>query len=264
MAERLALIDAFTSTLLKGNPAAICLLRKAREALWMQAMAIELNQPATAFLQARKEENQYDCRWFSAKRELDLCGHGTLAATHFLAEEGLLQPGQTASFQTRGGHLSATHDGEWIELNFPSKSVVETETPAGLQVAIGENEILFTGQNDMDLLIELATEDAVRELTPNLERLASIDMRGLIVTARGNSPYDCVSRFFAPLMGIPEDQVTGSAHCALAPYWVAKLGKDRLLAYQASARGGELRLEPFADRIRIGGQATTVWRGSFV
>ena len=264
MADPLALIDAFTATLFKGNPAAVCLLRQAREAAWMQAMAIELNQPATAFLQPREESNHYDLRWFTAKRELDLCGHGTLAATHFLAEEGLLQVGQTASFHTRGGHLSATHDGEWVELNFPSRPVVETETPAGLQVAIGENEILFAGQNGLDLLIELATEDAVRELTPNLERLASIDMRGLIVTARGNSPYDCVSRFFAPRMGIPEDQVTGSAHCALAPYWAAKLGKHRLLAYQASARGGVLRLEHFADRIRIGGQATTVWRGSLV
>ncbi len=262
MAEGLALIDAFTANRFKGNPAAVCLITSSRDDEWKRAMAIELNQPATAFLQARDEENEFDLGWFTAKRELELCGHGTLAAAHFLFEAGYLKQGQAASFHTMSGRLSAVHDGEWIELDFPAKAVVEAEVPAGLQVAIGENEILFAGRNGMDLFIELATEDAVRDLTPNLERLASIDMRGLIVTARSRSPYDCVSRFFAPRLGIAEDQVTGSTHCAIAPYWAAKLGKPCLLAYQASARGGELRLTPGADRVRISGQATTIWRGT--
>jgi predicted PhzF superfamily epimerase YddE/YHI9 len=139
--------------------------------------------------------------------------------------------------------------------------VAEVEAPASLQVVIGENQMLYVGQSQLDLLVELESEEAVRELQPNLDRLASIDVRGLIVTARGSGEYDCVSRFFAPRMGLPEDYVTGSAHCALGPYWAKKLGKDRLLAHQASSRGGVLRLQVQGDRVLIGGQAVTIWRG---
>jgi PhzF family phenazine biosynthesis protein len=262
-ATSVVIIDAFTAAPFHGNPAAVCLLPSGveRTEAWMQAMAMELNLPATAFLRARDAGDGFDLRWFTVKKELELCGHATLASTHFVWESGRLKPRETARYYTRGGLLSATHDGEWIELDFPAKVVREVAAPADLAAVLGGLSASYVGMNQMDLLVELASEEAVRGLKPDLARLATLDVRGMIVTARGVGEFNFVSRFFAPSQGIPEDSVTGSAHCALAPYWAEKLGKISMLAYQASARGGVLRLTVDGDRVRIGGQAVTVWRG---
>jgi PhzF family phenazine biosynthesis protein len=262
----IALIDAFSPTPFRGNPAAVCLLPSSAAqpptASWMQALAVELNQPATAFLRSRADGDGFDLRWFSVRNELELCGHATLASTHYLWESGLMHPGETARFHTRAGSLTAKHDGEWIELNFPGKCAREIPAPAALGAVLGLMDVNYVGQNQMDLVVELASEDALRNLTPDLAALAAMDVRGAIVTAKGTGEFDFVSRCFFPRMGIPEDFVTGSAHCALAPYWAEKLGKKTLLAYQASTRGGVLRLEVDGDRVRIGGQAVTVSRGT--
>ena len=260
----LSAIDAFAEAPFQGNPAGVCLLPAGveRSSAWMQKMASELNLPATAFLQPWREGDGFHLRWFTVKNELELCGHGTLASTHFLWERGFLLTGEMAHYDTRAGGLSAVHDGTSVQLDFPAKDVEAVETPDALQVAIGENEMLFVGRNKTDLLIELATEEAVRELQPNLDRLSTIDVRGAIVTARATGEYDFVSRCFFPRSGMPEDAVTGSAHCALAPYWAKKLGKRSLLAYQASARGGVLRLQVVNDRVLIRGSAVTVWSGA--
>lgn len=261
----IVVIDAFTARPFKGNPAAVCLLADPappRTDAWMQSIAAEMNLSETAFLVP--QAGGFNLRWFTPLREVDLCGHATLASAHFLWESGSLGAGDTARFHTRSGLLTATRHEDWIELDFPTGAPQEVETPSALQVALGENTLLHVAQNKMDLLVEIESEAAVRALQPNMERLASMDVRGVIVTAQSSSGYDFVSRCFYPRVGIPEDPVTGSAHTALAPYWAQKLGKQNLLAYQASARGGELRLQVEGDRVKIAGQAVTVWRGTLV
>jgi PhzF family phenazine biosynthesis protein len=261
----IVVVDAFTAEPFKGNPAAVCLLADhapPRTDAWMQSLAAEMNLSETAFLLPQKDGDGFNLRWFTPSREVDLCGHATLASAHFLWESGILETGETARFHTRSGLLTATRTADWIELDFPTGTPREVETPAALQAALGENTFLHVAQNRMDLLVEIPSEADVRALQPNMERLASIDVRGVIVTARSSTEYDFVSRCFYPRVGVPEDPVTGSAHTALAPYWAQKLGKQKMLAYQASARGGELRLELEGDRVRISGQAVTVWRGT--
>ena len=259
----IVVVDAFTAEPFKGNPAAVCLLAnpaQPRTDAWMQSLAAEMNLSETAFL--LPNEDGFNLRWFTPTREVDLCGHATLASAHFLWESGVLTAGETARFHTRSGLLTATRADDWIELDFPTGAPREVETPSALQVALGENTLLHVAQNRMDLLVEIASEANVRALQPNMERLASIDVRGVIVTAQSSTEYDFVSRCFYPRVGVPEDPVTGSAHTALAPYWAKKLGKQKLFAYQASIRGGELRLELQGDRVKISGQAVTVWRGT--
>ncbi len=261
----IVVVDAFTAEPFKGNPAAVCLLADSaqpRTDAWMQSLAAEMNLSETAFLLPRPAADGFHLRWFTPTREVDLCGHATLASAHFLWESGVLGEGETARFHTRSGLLTATRKDDWIELDFPTGAPREVETPAALQVALGENKILHVAQNKMDLLVEIASEADVRALQPNMERLASIDVRGVIVTAQSSTEYDFVSRCFYPRVGVPEDPVTGSAHTALAPYWAQRLGKQELFAYQASARGGELRLQLEGDRVKISGQTVTVWRGS--
>jgi PhzF family phenazine biosynthesis protein len=263
----IAVIDAFAAQPFQGNPAAVCLLAAGTPPppdAWMQSLSAEMNLSETAYLQLQplSGDGGFGLRWLTPTREVDLCGHATLASAHFLWDTGILEPHETARFHTRSGLLTAERKSDWIELNFPAQPANEVDPPAGLQAALGVNSILFTGKSRTDLLVELASEDAVRQLHPDLTQLANIDARGVIVTAKGAGEFDCVSRCFYPRCGIPEDPVTGSAHCALAPYWAAELGKSELLAYQASARGGILRLRVDGDRVRIGGQAVTVWRGT--
>ncbi len=261
----IVVVDAFTAEPFKGNPAAVCLLAdpaQPRTDAWMQSLAAEMNLSETAFLIPRQNGDGFNLRWFTPTREVDLCGHATLASAQFLWEAGILDAGETARFHTRSGLLTATRKEDWIELDFPAGLPHEVETPSALQVALGENTFLHVAQNRMDLLVEIASEADVRALQPNMERLASIDVRGVIVTAQSATEYDFVSRCFYPRVGVPEDPVTGSAHTALAPYWAQKLGKKKLFAYQASARGGELHLQLEGDRVKISGQAVTVWRGT--
>jgi PhzF family phenazine biosynthesis protein len=255
-------VDAFTGAPFGGNPAAVCLLTDPADEAWMQNVAREMNLSETAFLYP--EGTGYRLRWFTPTVEVDLCGHATLASAHVLWESGRVRPGTRIDFQTKSGRLSAEHQEGWIELDFPAKPVEPVEAPPDLLAALGA-PARFVGRNRLDYLVELGEESAVRTLRPDLVRLASLPVRGVMVTSGADDPrYDFVSRFFAPGSGIAEDPVTGSAHCALGPYWTPRLGKEQLLGYQASARGGTVRVRVAGDRVRLGGQAVTVWRGELV
>jgi PhzF family phenazine biosynthesis protein len=255
-------VDAFTSQPFHGNPAGVCLLAKPQPDAWMQAVAAEMNLSETAFL--LPEANGYRLRWFTPAVEVDLCGHATLASAHILWETGRLAADQIANFYTKSGLLTACKDGSWIELNFPVKLVEQVDAPAGLAEALGVKPI-FTGKNIFDYLVEVEHEDMVRTVQPNIARLKEIPARGVIVTSRSASAeYDFVSRFFAPRVGVNEDPVTGSAHCCLVPYWSEKLGKASMKAYQASARGGELRVAMDGERVRLAGQAVTIFTAELV
>lgn len=262
-------IDAFASQPFTGNPAAVCLLEAPAEAAWMQRVAAEMNLSETAFLCPRQDAGQdarqddgYDLRWFTPTVEVALCGHATLASAHALWEGGDLSADVQARFHTPSGLLTAARRGDWIELNFPALSHEPAPAPPGLIDALGAPAV-YVGKSRFDYLVEVDSEAVVRALTPDHARLRQLPVRGIMVTATSNSAeFDFVSRFFAPGSGINEDPVTGSAHCCLTPYWAAKLGKTSLSAYQASARGGRLRLRLAGDRVQLAGQACTVLRGT--
>jgi predicted PhzF superfamily epimerase YddE/YHI9 len=252
----LHVVDAFASEPFSGNPAAVCLLPKAGPDLWMQQVAREMNLSETAFLYPI--QNGFSLRWFTPVTEVDLCGHATLASAHFLWETGVLEPESRAEFLTRSGWLRCWRESEAIAMDFPAKSCVPCDPPAGLEEALG-SPILSCGQNGMDVLVELRDETAVRSLTPKMDLLAQIPVRGVIATSRCALPgVDFISRFFAPAAGVPEDPVTGSAHCALGPYWADRLGGGQFTGYQASARGGTVRLRLEKERVILIGSAVTV------
>ena len=256
-------IDAFTDEPFKGNPAAVCLLIQEREAAWMQQVAAEMNLSETAFV--HRAGDGFGLRWFTPTCEVDLCGHATLAAAHTLWEHRWLKPFDVARFSTRSGTLTAELGEGWIHLDFPREAPEESGFPAELLRALGAVNPRWIGRNRLDYMVELESEQAVRELTPNLAALTGLESRGLIVTAEAKpGPFDFVSRYFAPSVGVPEDPVTGSAHCALAPYWGKKLGKTRMTGFQCSQRGGVVRVEVGADRVKLSGQAVTVFRGQLV
>jgi PhzF family phenazine biosynthesis protein len=253
-------VDAFTDRPFAGNPAAVCLLPAPADATWMLDVAREMNLAETAFLVPR--QGGFDLRWFTPAIEIDLCGHATLASAHVLWEDGHLQPGTQARFHTRSGVLTADRRGDWIELDFPATRAEPAAAPAGLTAAVGVTP-RFVGRSRFDYLLEVDGEEIVRGCKPDFGALGRVDARGVIVTSRAAaSGYDFVSRFFAPRVGVDEDPVTGSAHCALAPYWTAKLGRAELVGYQASARGGTVRVHLRDDRVILGGQAVTVLRGA--
>ena len=252
-------VDAFTDTPFAGNPAAVCLLDRPREPGWMQAVAAEMNLPETAFVVA--EANGFGLRWFTPTIEVDLCGHATLAAAHALWQERRLPSDATARFHTRSGVLTAARRDAWIELDFPAEPAAAAEPPTALTAALGVTA-KWTGRNRLDWLVEVDGAATVRALTPDLTRLATVPTRGVIVTAAADDArFDFVSRFFAPRAGIPEDPVTGSAHCCLGPFWMSRLGRTELTGYQASPRGGIVRVRCTGDRTLLAGMAVTVLRG---
>ena len=257
-------VDAFTDRPFAGNPAAVCPLPLSDfpAADWMQAVAAEMNLAETAFLVRRRDGSGFDLRWFTPTVEVELCGHATLASAHLLWEAGLVAAEEPIRFHTLSGVLGAARVGEWIELDFPAEPASAlAEPPPWLSEVLGASPV-WVGSNRFDLVVELADEAAVRALAPDTRRLGALPYRGILVTSRAAAPgYDVVSRFFAPATGIDEDPVTGSAHCCLGPYWCERLGKNPLLAYQASARGGRVRVELAGDRVHLGGQAVTVLRG---
>jgi predicted PhzF superfamily epimerase YddE/YHI9 len=226
----------------------------------MRSVAAEMNLSETAFL--LKQPDGYNLRWFTPAVEVKLCGHATLASAHVLWEDGHLAPAGQARFHTLSGLLTARRDGSWIELDFPARPESAAPAPPGLAEALGAAP-LYIGRNEYDYLVELDSEEKVRALSPNHGDLARLPVRGVIVTARGKD-YDFVSRFFAPGSGIAEDPVTGSAHCCLGPYWAPKLGKTEFTAYQASPRGGVVRVKLRGDRVLLGGQAVTVMRAGLL
>lgn len=254
-------VDAFTEKPFAGNPAGVCILEKAMPEDWMQAVAMEMNLSETAFVR-RREDGDFDLRWFTPAVEVSLCGHATLATSHILWETGMLEVDEVARYHTHSGLLTARRVDGLIELDFPATSAAECETPAGLLDALGVEAAIFIGRPRFDYLVEVASEEMVRELAPNFAQLLRLGVRGVIVTAQSDRPdLDIVSRFFAPGAGIDEDPVTGSAHCALTPHWVSKLGKNTLRAYQASKRGGTLQCTLVGERVKLAGNAVTVFRG---
>jgi PhzF family phenazine biosynthesis protein len=257
---RLLQVDAFTDTAFKGNPAAVCILDRERDAAWMQDVAKEMNLSETAFL--LHHADGFGLRWFTPSVEVALCGHATLASAHALWEERVLET--DARFHTLSGLLTATRNGDLIELDFPAKAEEKTEAPALLLESLGAKPT-YVGRNQFDYLIEVETEDELRALDPDHARLRTIPVRGVIVTSRSSDlRFDFVSRFFAPGSGVDEDPVTGSAHCALTPYWAKKLGKTEMTAYQASARGGVVHVRLAGDRVKLSGRAVTILRGELV
>lgn len=250
-------IDAFTDVPFRGNPAAVTLLDRSLDEADFQHVAREMNLAETAFLHPR-DDGSYDLRWFTPEVEVDLCGHATLASAHALWSHFGLSSDVPAVFHTKSGRLTCTRAGDgWIEMDFPAEPPEEIPVPDGLAEALGV-PVRWCGANRMDLVVVLSRAEDVRALRPNLAALARFDVRGVVVTAPGDETADFVSRFFAPGAGVPEDPVTGSAHCALAPLWHARLGRTHLRGFQASARGGIVDVETRGERVLLRGQAVTV------
>jgi PhzF family phenazine biosynthesis protein len=260
-------VDAFTDRPFGGNPAAVCPLPEPRPAEWMQRVALEMNLSETAFLQPAAEGG-WNLRWFTPAAEVELCGHATLASAHVLWESGRLAPGEMARFHTRSGLLTAEQRDGAIELDFPARTAEAVEPPPGLADALGLSLDLapvYVGKSRYDYLLEAPSEEVVRNAQPDFGRLRTLPVRGVILTAQAaEGPYDFVSRFFAPGVGVDEDPVTGSAHCTLTPFWAARLGKTEMLAWQASPRGGAVRVRLEGDRVKLGGRAVTVLRGQLL
>ena len=255
-------VDAFADRPFEGNPAAVFVLDVPREDRWMQLVAREMNLAETAFLHPIDGlTDTFSLRWFTPAVEVDLCGHATLASAHVLWETGRLAPSESPRFQTRSGTLTARRAGELIEMDFPATTPTPIDALPGLADALGARP-RATLRTRFDVLVELEAESTVRSLRPDLVKVRTVDARGVIVTARAErGPTDIISRFFAPQSGVDEDPVTGSAHCALGPYWSVKLGKPDLLAYQASPRGGTLHVKVRGERVLLGGRAITIFRG---
>ncbi|MEW4566288.1 PhzF family phenazine biosynthesis protein [Tautonia sp. JC769] len=267
MGQRIVQVDAFADRPFAGNPAAVCVLDGPADESWMQNVAREMNLSETAFVSPEPTDDAsdaYHLRWFTPTIEVDLCGHATLAAAHVLWEDRHLPLEATAVFNTRSGRLSARRSGDLIALDFPSEPIEEREALPSLFEALGTTP-RFVGGNRMDLLVELENEAEVRAVAPDLKRLQRLPMRGLIVTAASERRgVDFVSRFFAPAAGVDEDPVTGSAHCALGPFWSDRLGRDTMIGEQVSTRGGRVHVRVSGDRVELAGRAITVMRGELV
>jgi PhzF family phenazine biosynthesis protein len=253
-------IDAFASGPFAGNPAAVCLLEHPAPESWMQALTAELGLSETAFLVPEGEA--FGLRWFTPTAEVDLCGHATLASAHALWEEGQLAQGAEARFRTRSGVLTARQEDGLVWLDFPATPPEPIDPPEGLLAALGLIEALYIGRSRFDVLVEVDYPEVVRGLAPDVAALREVEARGVIVTAAGEGEADFVSRFFAPRVGVDEDPVTGSAHCALAPYWRNRLRRDALCGHQVSARGGIVEVRVRGDRVDLGGRAVTIFRGT--
>lgn len=257
-------VDTFTTTPFAGNPAAVCLLASDRSNTWMQNVAAEMSLSETAFLHPQANGG-FQLRWFTPTHEVALCGHATLASAHVLWTEGIASANAPIQFDTKGGPLSATQHKNGITLDFPTDPPSPIDAPDSLLDGLNVSPPTYVGQTDRDYFVQVPSEEDVRFLSPDLRTLATLDPRGVIVTAPSDGDdSDFVSRFFAPGVGVPEDPVTGSAHCALGPYWAKRLKHNTLTGRQLSDRGGIVHLHldtPDADRIKLRGQATTVLHG---
>lgn len=254
-------VDAFADEPFQGNPAGVCFMMGHKPDSWMQQVAKEMNLSETAFFMQKK--NGYTLRWFTPETEVDLCGHATLATAHIIWETNLLGASETIRFETRSGILTASKEGPWIALDFPEDGPKEIPFDPKLALALGA-EPIWTGQSGLYLFAELENEGAVKALEPDLVALKQLGSGCIVVTSIADAPeYDFISRFFGPGLGIDEDPVTGSAHCCLAPYWVNKFERNALIGYQASDRGGIVKVELKGDRVLLKGKAVTVLQGVF-
>jgi len=255
------LVDAFADTPFTGNSAGVCILDEPAEERWMQLVALEMNQAETAFL-VNTDKAAYSLRWFTPTIEVELCGHATLASGHILWETRRETPGVAIEFDTASGVLVANPAGEFIELDFPETPPTQAQAPPGLVDALGI-EPVSVHRSSFDYLLEYPKDSLVRTMKPNFDKLRAVETRGVIVTAPSEDPaFDYVVRFFAPASGVLEDPATGSAQCALAPFWSKKLGIDVLKCFQASPRGGWFEVECSGKRVFIRGKAFTTMEGS--
>lgn len=262
--NRLFIVDAFTTGRpFSGNPAAVCLLDAPAPEGWMQQVAGEMNLSETAFVVPQAE--RFGLRWFTPAVEVELCGHATLATAHVLWQQNRAERSQALNFVTHSGLLTCRAEGGGsIAMDFPAEPPAASDPPAGLAAALNADPV-WIGRNRFDLIVELDSTRAVRQLRPDFARLAAIRCRGTIVTARSDDPqYDFVSRFFAPAVGVPEDPVCGSAHCCLGPFWSARLGKPRLRGLQVSTRQGDIGVEVVGDRVVLRGRAATTLEGRLI
>ncbi len=263
MPRPITIVDAFTDRPFSGNPAAVCLLDEPAGEGWMQAVAAEMNLSETAFVHPLADGAGFELRWFTPATEVDLCGHATLASAHVLWEDGRLARDAEARFETRSGRLLARLMPDGVQLDFPARPVHEAAAPPALVRGLGV-EPVWSGRDATSWLVLLESERDVRALRPDLAALGSLPEL-VIVTSRSDDPrHDFVSRCFAPGWGIPEDPVTGAAHCSLGPFWQGRLGKPDLTGYQASARGGVVRVVLAGDRALLRGHAVTIMRGELV
>ena len=263
---RLYQVDAFTETAFTGNPAGVCLLPDQRSDCWMLNLAREMNLSETAFL--LPQGSGYSLQWFTPKTEVSLCGHATLASAHVLWEEHLVPETEPIQFFTKSGTLPVRRTGGLIEMDFPARQVVPAEESVQINQALGVAPT-FTGKyaapNGDLYLLRVASDDIVKRIAPDFQRLLATPARVVVVTSASSDPaYDFVSRFFAPAVGINEDPVTGSAHCYLAPYWGGILKKTEMVGYQASERTGIIRCTWMGERVWIGGKAKTIFKGELV
>ena len=271
MDRPISIVDAFSEVPFEGNPAAVCVLAAPASEGWMRGVAAEVNLSETAFL--HPVNSGWRLRWFTPTVEVDLCGHATLASAHVLWTEGHAPPGTPVRFETLSGTLEAIRAGsDRIALDFPAKPVSKDDAPRALLEALAPDGRIpvptATGFNRMDWLVELPTEADVRSVEPDFRALAAVDARGVMVTSQpgagtleSHPGIDFVSRFFAPACGVDEDPVTGSAHCALGPWWARKLARDTVTGRQISLRGGTVRVTDRGDRVTLEGAAITVLRG---
>jgi PhzF family phenazine biosynthesis protein len=257
-------VDAFASEAFRGNPAAVCVVSGGTEARWMQSVAGEMNLSETAFVEPGIGGN-WGLRWFTPGVEVDLCGHATLAAAHVLWQTGRVDGKEPIRFDTRSGRLECRWDGAGgVTMDFPERPAQAMAIPEGLPAALG-SDVRWCGRSVDDLLVELPHAATVRGLNPDLAAIGRFPVRGVIVTAPSDGEgSDFVSRFFAPAVGVPEDPVTGSAHCTLAGYWAERLGKTRLVGRQVSRRGGMVGVCLKGGRVELTGSAVIVWRGEWV
>ena len=252
-------VDAFTHQPFTGNPAAVCLLDGPRAEDWMQAVAGEMNLSETAFVWPLQD--QFSLRWFTPTIEVDLCGHATIAVAHAMWTEDVVKSEGPIKFETRSGTLTACRNDDLIQLDFPATPPVDSAPATGLLEALG-SQATYVGKTKFDFFVVVESEAVLRSLEPDFRGLVDVATRGVIATCHSDDPeLDFVSRFFAPAAGVDEDPVTGSAHCALAPYWSQQLGKQNLVGYQASTRGGIVHVEYQGERVMLGGRAVTILRG---
>jgi predicted PhzF superfamily epimerase YddE/YHI9 len=255
-------VDAFSEGLGGGNPAAVCLLDEPLDDARMRGLATELGISETAYLTPTDDPLQFGLRWFSPATEIDLCGHATLASAHALRQSGRIDGSRPLTFHTRSGALSASFEGDLVELDFPADPIAFGPLPAPLE-SQWPGAVVESGLSTNFIFVVLSAAAAVRDYVPDLGAIAASGPNSLLLTAAGDSGSgtDYVLRVFGPLVGIDEDPATGSAQCAAGPYWAARLGRAELVARQLSARGATLYVRPDGDRVRIGGRATTVLTG---
>lgn len=260
MKIQIATVDAFASKAFSGNPAAVCLLEQPLEKSVMQSIAMEMNLSETAFVERTATPGVFGLRWFTPTLEIDLCGHATLASSFWMFESGWAEADQTIRFQTLSGELRVRKVQDLLEMNFPLLPTNEAIHPYFKDSFFGK-KILRAAELKKNWILELETAEEVENLVPDFDLIAKHSEEGIIITAQGKNSFDIYSRFFGPNVGVPEDPVTGFAHCALMDYWNKRAGKTTLKAYQASKRGGELLLEKHDDRVTIKGKAIKVLEG---